>query len=149
MTYAEQLRDPRWQELRLRIMDRDGFRCFHCESNERTLHVHHIFYKKAAKAWEYEPENLITLCERCHGRIENYLDLARLSLSLPLPLHGIMHAVGDFISVCENADQGNVEPIIIERAFARLAYCMHSIKEETLKNISKPGASMPGKQDAV
>lgn len=65
-SYAEMLRNPLWQKKRLEIMQRDDFTCQHCGSKERELQVHHRIYHKGAKPWEYEDNELITLCDRCH-----------------------------------------------------------------------------------
>lgn len=65
-TYAEKLKDPRWQQTRLRIMERDGFACVKCGSKTETLHVHHGGYERGLDPWEYDPEVLWTLCEPCH-----------------------------------------------------------------------------------
>jgi len=68
-TYIELLRDPRWQRRRLEIMARDEFACLSCGDKERTLNVHHKRYRRGAKPWEYEDDQLITLCEDCHRSI--------------------------------------------------------------------------------
>lgn len=34
-------------------MDRDFFRCCQCGSKEKTLNVHHQYYIKGRKPWEY------------------------------------------------------------------------------------------------
>ena len=65
-SYAEMLRSPLWQKKRLEIMQRDDFTCQHCGCKERELQVHHRVYHKGAKPWEYEDNELITLCDRCH-----------------------------------------------------------------------------------
>lgn len=65
-TYAEKLRDPRWQKKRLEILDRDGWRCRHCQSDTNTLHVHHTWYERGADPWDYPDSCLVTLCEFCH-----------------------------------------------------------------------------------
>ena len=65
-TYAEKLRDPRWQRKRLEILERDGWACRECEAKDKTLHVHHGFYAKGYEPWEYPNESLHTLCEDCH-----------------------------------------------------------------------------------
>lgn len=36
-TYAEKLKDPRWQKLRLEVMNRNEFHCEICGSGESTL----------------------------------------------------------------------------------------------------------------
>lgn len=66
LTYAEMLKDPRWQKKRLEVMQRDGFRCQHCLREDKELQVHHLLYRKGAKPWEYKNEELVTLCKRCH-----------------------------------------------------------------------------------
>lgn len=69
-TYAELLKDPRWQKKRLEILNRDSFICKSCGDNEKTLHVHHLVYINNNQPWEYEDKLLITLCEDCHQEIE-------------------------------------------------------------------------------
>jgi hypothetical protein len=69
-SYAEKLKDPRWQRKRLEIMERDKFTCQHCRDETRTLNVHHKHYKKRADPWDYEDGLLITLCESCHELLE-------------------------------------------------------------------------------
>jgi hypothetical protein len=81
MSYSEKLKDPRWQQMRLKIMERDGFACRKCASKDKTLHVHHSYYTKGAEPWEYEPTALITLCEGCHKDVEDGLAIARVHLS--------------------------------------------------------------------
>lgn len=66
LSYAEMLKGPRWQKKRLEVMQRDGFRCQHCLSEDKPLQVHHLVYDKDKKPWEYENNQLITLCEDCH-----------------------------------------------------------------------------------
>lgn len=69
-TYPEKLRDPRWQKKRLEIMERDGFRCRICHSEEETLNVHHIVYR-SGDPWDAASKNLVTLCENCHGIVKH------------------------------------------------------------------------------
>lgn len=67
-TYAELLKDPRWQKKRSEIMRRDNFTCQHCGSTDKELHVHHRMYRKGANPWEYGNDELVTLCKNCHER---------------------------------------------------------------------------------
>jgi ribosomal protein S14 len=57
-----------FRSLRKEIRKRDGYKCRMCgcsqEKNNRGLQVHHIDYNK----YNIEPNNLITLCNKCHGR---------------------------------------------------------------------------------
>lgn len=65
-TYAQKLKDPRWQRKRLEIMSRDGFTCQKCGSASNTLNVHHHRYLLGRNPWEYPDADLVTLCEKCH-----------------------------------------------------------------------------------
>lgn len=67
MGYSDLLKDPRWQKLRLKIFDRDGWKCRVCECEAKTLHVHHKKYVWGANPWDSPPEDLITVCENCHS----------------------------------------------------------------------------------
>jgi hypothetical protein len=69
MTYAEKLKSPKWQKRRLEILDRDCFKCRQCGDAESSLQVHHIQYKFGLDPWEYPPDDLQTLCEKCHGEV--------------------------------------------------------------------------------
>jgi hypothetical protein len=52
-------------ELRSQILLRDDFKCQEC-SYYKHLEVHHIIPK--SKGGSDDPENLVTLCQRCHDR---------------------------------------------------------------------------------
>jgi hypothetical protein len=64
--YLALLRDPRWQKKRLEVMSRDGFMCQWCCAEDKTLNVHHTYYRRGAAPWDYPTESLVTLCEDCH-----------------------------------------------------------------------------------
>ena len=65
--YATQLTDRRWEEVRQRILRRDGGRCVVCGSADR-LNVHHRLYREGRAAWEYRAEDLVTLCSDHHRK---------------------------------------------------------------------------------
>lgn len=65
-SYWELLKHPKWQEKRLRIMERAKFACEECFNKETTLNVHHSYYEKGRAPWEYPDEHLHCLCEDCH-----------------------------------------------------------------------------------
>jgi len=74
MIYRDQLRDRRWQQRRLEIMARDGWKCQESccvdKHNDRVmLVVHHLIYRTGCMAWEYDAADLVTLCQKCHDRI--------------------------------------------------------------------------------
>ncbi|MCS5488874.1 HNH endonuclease [Algoriphagus limi] len=71
MIYQENLEDPRWKKLRLRILRRDSNKCRVCgiESNLQVHHRQYHRYKVSGewlKPWEYHPYFLITVCNSCH-----------------------------------------------------------------------------------
>jgi 5-methylcytosine-specific restriction endonuclease McrA len=69
MTYSEKLRDPRWQKIRLKVFERDEWKCQRrdCKSPENTmLVVHHREYRLKSDPWEYPLDWLITYCKNCH-----------------------------------------------------------------------------------
>lgn len=65
-TYSNKLKDPRWQKMRLEILNRDGWKCRECAIETETLHVHHNFYQQGKEPWDYPLDSLITLCAGCH-----------------------------------------------------------------------------------
>ena len=77
ISYIELLKDPRWQKKRLEILQRDNFTCQICPrtKTKSTLQVHHKKYIKGKNPWEYENEDLITVCEQCHEIITNYKNI--------------------------------------------------------------------------
>jgi hypothetical protein len=68
-TYADLLRDPRWQKKRLEVMARDNFTCRLCADRGSTLAVHHLVYERAAAPWEYHQTLLLTVCKTCHDEL--------------------------------------------------------------------------------
>ena len=80
VSYSEKLRDPRWQKVRLEVMNRDNFTCRSCRDTETTLNVHHNFYEKGKNPWDYHMDDLTTLCEACHNRIEACLRVMRRNI---------------------------------------------------------------------
>jgi|GEM_PF-2507864 hypothetical protein len=72
-SYAERLKDPRWQKMRLKILERDEWCCQICFDSKETLHIHHRYYKKNTDPWDYPLESLVTLCESCHESEAEYM----------------------------------------------------------------------------
>ena len=80
-SYAEKLRDPRWQKKRLEVMSANEFHCEVCGDSESTLHVHHKEYFKGREVWDYEKEQLAVLCESCHESLHDKGDLLKFVCS--------------------------------------------------------------------
>jgi hypothetical protein len=81
-TYYEKLKDPRWQKLRLEVMQRDDFACTRCGDKESTLNVHHWFYAKSGNPWDAEFGDMDTLCEDCHSHVESMISTCKTFIKL-------------------------------------------------------------------
>ncbi len=71
-SYAELLKDPRWQKKRLEVFERDKWKCVLCEcsiNDEKTFHVHHWWYDRGVLPWDYIDGCYSTLCEPCHEKV--------------------------------------------------------------------------------
>jgi hypothetical protein len=91
MTYAQQLKHPNWQRVRLQMLEAANWKCEECSASEQMLHVHHKRYVKGRMAWEYSHAELQVLCADCHEEhhyIENELNelLAQVSSTESLAL---------------------------------------------------------------
>lgn len=76
--FFAQYKDPKWQKKRLEIMQRDEFRCQSCNDSDNTLNVHHnVPYRKDTNIWDYENNELTTLCETCHKSISEIIDYCK------------------------------------------------------------------------
>lgn len=69
MSYKQKLLDPRWQKVRLEILNRDSFSCVICHDKTTTLHVHHLKYT-TDDPWDAQESDLITCCKHCHSLFE-------------------------------------------------------------------------------
>lgn len=65
--YFKKYKDPRWQKLRLEILQRENFKCQACGRTDEPLHVHHLWYDYSKDPWGISPALLECLCETCHG----------------------------------------------------------------------------------
>jgi len=85
-TYREKLLDPRWQRMRLRVLERAGWTCQLCGATDRTLHVHHGNYARG-EPWDTPVEALWSLCDTCHAISQPLLDAAREAVGSMHPAH--------------------------------------------------------------
>ena len=86
-TYGEKLRDPQWQRMRLKVMERDGWACQKCGDATSTLHVHHTYYVSGRDPWNYPTGALVVLCESCHDAGPEYYAIGLDSLVSALETH--------------------------------------------------------------
>ena len=81
-TYYEKLKDPRWQKLRLQVMEAADFCCQLCFDSTSSLNVHHKDYIKGKEPWEYDVNQLSVLCEDCHKEYHGKIDSIRFISSI-------------------------------------------------------------------
>ncbi len=79
-SYFELLKHPEWQRKRLAIFKRSNFTCENCGSKENTLHVHHTYYERGLKPWEYPDHSLHALCEDCHKHAQDWMAMLHRQL---------------------------------------------------------------------
>jgi len=61
--------DPKgYDQLRLRILERDSWRCQNC-GRMRRLQIHHKELR--SHAGSDSQENLVTLCAECHAKVHS------------------------------------------------------------------------------
>lgn len=119
-TYLELLRSPLWQKKRLKILERDDFTCQHCGCKKRELQVHHRVYHKGVKPWEYDDNELITLCNQCHEvetevKNQHYLD---------------------FLHICNLSRKIGLSELFIEQLFAAVVSSLESICANSYRELT-------------
>jgi hypothetical protein len=100
-TYLEELRDPRWQQKRLKIFERDHWLCTWCRDSKTNLQVHHKDYIPGIPPYDYPDDMLTTLCEKCHAR-ENDRDKIQKYLYNTLKMKGF--AIYDLLALSCKVD---------------------------------------------
>lgn len=88
--YADKLRDPRWQQVRLKVMERDEWKCVWCGCKTETLNVHHGAYQRGLAPWEYPPDHLWTLCHSCHEKVGAVMDQINSDIAQFRPGHSLL-----------------------------------------------------------
>lgn len=64
----------RWERLRQHALRRDCYMCQCCKANNRMVEaqcVHHVFPRDAWPQYQYEPWNLLSLCNDCHNEMHD------------------------------------------------------------------------------
>ena len=88
MQYSKKLEDPKWIEFRKKVYSRDGYSCsFNCGWSKDSgipLVAHHRLYymenNKKVEPWEYDLDDLITLCDTCHN-------ILHIELGFDMPIY--------------------------------------------------------------
>lgn len=70
LSYYDQLKHPSWQRRRLEILESCDFECSNCGSKEKTLEIHHSYYWRGKRLWEYPDHALKCYCSDCHKEAE-------------------------------------------------------------------------------
>ncbi len=117
-TYAEKLKDPRWQKRRLQTLERDDWKCAVCQSGDKTLHVHHMAYTK--EPWDAKEYELITLCEVHHEMMHKLIKISTCSdeLSFVIDVWKSWHNTATRIMIAESK-----KPSIDNELFAPAHEC--------------------------
>lgn len=67
----------RWEHLRGVILRRDGYKCQECRrygKNAQATMVHHAIPRETFPELQYEPWNLVSLCNACHEKMHRRND---------------------------------------------------------------------------
>lgn len=79
-SYAELLKDPRWQKKKAEVLERADYECESCGDKTKTLHAHHRHYEFGKEPWEYMPDDYLCLCEDCHSELTKATRLVKRAL---------------------------------------------------------------------
>jgi len=128
-------RGANWAEQRERARARDGYRCRLCGAPERDGRQHHAHHLEPFRSFQGRPElsqreaeanaldNLVTLCDACHARVERAMatngTLAGLAYALShlLPVHLMCdaHDLGTHTDV-QGTETGGATIMVYDRA---------------------------------
>lgn len=111
MNYSEQLKSPMWQKKRLEILNRDNFTCQDCGDTESQLQVHHKSYVFGNKVWEYDNDNLVTLCETCHSCLTDLKKIIKLRIDNQFISSDQLHYVEKIISALGRMNLGDISQV--------------------------------------
>lgn len=67
--YFNYMRSAKWQKLRARCFERDGYQCRKCGS-AKNLEMHHTAYKHLRQSEEIN--DAATLCRSCHRKVHEH-----------------------------------------------------------------------------
>lgn len=98
--YQEALQHPLWQKKRLEILEAADWRCVCCGNRNEQLHAHHIYYYygQGRKPWEYDNDELVSLCDDCHTTEHEFGDAAWRYLKRQLVKANCFHSSASCIA---------------------------------------------------
>jgi hypothetical protein len=103
-TYLEKFLDPRWQQMRLRVFERDKWTCRCCKKTNNTLNAHHPVYRPDAEGpWDYDLDELVTLCAECHTNEHIGLEASKANVLLKLVKMGFWNSY-ELDALCDVLD---------------------------------------------
>lgn len=97
MSYAEKLKDVRWQRKRLELLEKSQWRCSNIQlgtcpnyetPDKNTLAVHHRIYLPKTEPWDYEAWAYQVLCDDCHKQAQLIMQQAQTALAKSEALMG-------------------------------------------------------------
>ncbi|MFO8037199.1 MAG: DEAD/DEAH box helicase [Anaerolineales bacterium] len=97
---------PRWPSIRKIVLERDQNKCQACGKrwDQAQLHIHHKQPLRSFRSLQEanQLDNLITLCPRCHQRVEN---VVRVKSGLS-GLSYLLHNLAPLLLMCDSHDLG-------------------------------------------
>ena len=78
--YFLKLQSPKWQKVRLKVLERAEWACETCGSEENTLTVHHGYYRYGVEPWDLPLNTLWCVCSDCHSEYQE--ELTRLKVAI-------------------------------------------------------------------
>ena len=140
-SYYDLLKSPKWQKKRLEILQRDEFKCTFCESDDKQLHVHHIYYLKGKKPWEYDNDMYKTLCDECHDLHHRFIEPVYENLNVKVRKQDLYYEVTALIMMLERNKNNSIQdPALI---LIQNPEYLDKIYQFALKQVSKALSKYP------
>lgn len=79
-TYQELLQSSEWATRRREVLEAEKYQCCECGEENQPLQVHHRYYLRGRKPWEYPDGALMCVCESCHRELGHLDDELRFTL---------------------------------------------------------------------
>jgi hypothetical protein len=127
MDYSEKLRKPAWQKRRLKILERDGWKCTLCNDTDTELQVHHKKY--TGEPHEAPDEDLITVCKWCHEIVEMFIKYGAKH-----PLFAV--AINEMAKLYCGISNNNGMPSFLLACFDETPYRLYAIKMSAIHELN-------------